>query len=168
MTARTRIAICPGSFDPITLGHEDIIRRALRIADRVIVAVGHSPSQGKQGMFSVVERLEFLQEVFADAPAIEVAEFQGLLTEFVREAGASLVVRGLRGVADFEYEFQMALMNRELYPDAETIFLAPDPATAFVSSTLVRQIATLGGDASPFVSAPVLRRLNERVADRRS
>jgi pantetheine-phosphate adenylyltransferase len=167
MTASERVAICPGSFDPITLGHEDIIRRALRLADRVIVAVGHQPSQGKRGMFTVAERLEMVREVFPDEPAIEAAEFHGLLMHFARERGASLVVRGLRGVLDFEYEFQMALMNRTLYADAETIFLAPDPATAFVSSTLVRQIVTLGGDASAFVSAPILRRLEQRVAEQR-
>jgi pantetheine-phosphate adenylyltransferase len=162
MTLPQRVAICPGSFDPITLGHEDIIRRALRLADRVIVAVGHQASQTKKGLFAVDERLRILEEVFTGEDRVEVADFQGLLVDFARERGATLVVRGLRGVADFEYEFQMALMNRKLDPQLETVFLAPDPSVSFVSSTLVRQIAALGGDPAPFVSPGVLERLRGR------
>jgi pantetheine-phosphate adenylyltransferase len=162
MSARDRIAVCPGSFDPVTLGHEDIVRRALRFADRVIVAVGHRPTQAKQGLFSVAERLEMIREVFDGVPGVEAAEFEGLLVDFARQTGATLVVRGLRGVMDFEYEFQMALMNRELYSPLETVFLAPAADKAFVSSSLVREIASLGGDVAPFVPPAVLRRLGER------
>ena len=154
MTAR--IALCPGSFDPITLGHEDIVRRALAFADRVIVAVGHSPQQSKQGMFPVDERVALIREVFADEPRVEADAFQGLLVDYARRRGATLVVKGLRTVADFEYEMQMALMNRAQHPGLDTIFMAPDPAHSFVSATLVRQIATLGGDVSPFISPAVL------------
>jgi pantetheine-phosphate adenylyltransferase len=166
MSRTERIAICPGSFDPITLGHQDIVRRALSFADRVVVAVAHKASQTKSGMFSVDERISLIEEVFADQPAVEAAEFDGLLVDFARSRGAALVVRGLRGVQDFEYEFQMALMNRELDPALETVFLAPDASRSFLSSSLVREIATLGGDVSPFVAEPVLRRLQQRMATR--
>jgi pantetheine-phosphate adenylyltransferase len=145
-----RIALCPGSFDPLTLGHEDIVRRALSFADRVIVAVSHSPTTAKKGMFGVEER-------------VEAAAFQGLLVDFARERGAGLVVRGVRGVVDWEYESQMAVMNRRLLPTLETVVLPADPMHAHVSATLIRQIATLGGDVSPFVSAAVLRRVKPAV-----
>jgi pantetheine-phosphate adenylyltransferase len=159
-----RIAICPGSFDPITLGHEDIIHRALRFSDRVVVAVAHRATQAKRGLFSVEERLELIRSVFRDEPRVEAREFQGLLVDFAREAGAQLVVRGLRAVSDFEYEFQMALMNRELSPAMETVFLATDADKSFLSASLVREVASLGGDVSRFVSGPVLERLRERLA----
>ena len=159
MTEPATIALCPGSFDPLTRGHEDIVRRALRFCDRLVVAVGHKPSQAKRGMFTVEQRLEMIAEVFADDPRVEAAAFDGLLVDFARHRGATLVVRGLRSVIDFEYEFQMALMNRRLHPDLETVFLAPEPDRSFVSSTLIREIASLGGDVAPFVSAPVLRRI---------
>jgi pantetheine-phosphate adenylyltransferase len=158
-----RIALCPGSFDPITLGHQDIVLRTLAFADRVIVAVGHSPQQSKQGMFTVDERVALIREVFAGEPRIEADEFQGLLVDYARRRGAQLVVKGLRTVADFEYEVQMALMNRAQHPGLDTVFLAPDPAQSFVSATLVRQIATLGGDVSPFVSPAVLAAIGEKV-----
>lgn len=161
MSPPGRIAICAGSFDPITLGHEDVVRRALHLADRVVVAVAHRATQAKRGMFTVEERLDLIRETFAGEPRVEAAEFQGLLVDFARRRGASLVVRGLRSVADFEYESQMALMNRALHPGLETVFLPSAPATSFVSSTLVREIASLGGDVSGFVSPPVLRRLRE-------
>ncbi|HYW06735.1 MAG TPA: pantetheine-phosphate adenylyltransferase [Longimicrobium sp.] len=160
----SRIALCPGSFDPLTLGHEDIVRRSLAFADRVIVAVGHSPTTAKAGMFGVDERVEMIRAAFMGEERIEVATFQGLLVDFAEERGATLVVRGVRGVVDFEYETQMAVMNRRLRPGLETLILPPDPVHAHVSSTLVRQIATLGGDASPFVSPAVLRHLAERVS----
>lgn len=154
-----RVAVFPGSFDPLTSGHVDVARRALAFADRVVVAVGHSPTQAKRGMFGVEERVEMIRETFADEPRVEAAEFQGLLVDYLRSLGAGLVVRGVRTVADWEYELQMAAMNRALDPGVETVFLAPDPRHAFVSGTLVRQVAALGGDVSPFVPAPVLRRL---------
>jgi pantetheine-phosphate adenylyltransferase len=157
-----RIAVCPGSFDPITLGHVDIIRRSLRFADRVLVAVAYSATHVKSGMFDVDERVEMIREAFADTPQVQAVSFQGLLVDFARAQGADMVVRGLRAVSDFEYEFQMALMNRRLWDGMETVFLAPDLEHSYLSSSLVRQIAALGGDVSPFVPANVLRRLNER------
>ena len=160
-----RVALCPGSFDPLTLGHEDIVRRALSFADRVIVAVAYSPTTAKRGMFTVEERVEAIREAFAGEVRVEAVAFQGLLVDFARETGASLVVRGVRSVVDWEYESQLAVMNRRLLPTLETVILAPDPMHAHVSSTLVRQIATLGGDAAPFLSPPVLRRVVARVAE---
>lgn len=160
-----RIALCPGSFDPLTLGHEDIVRRALSFCDRVIVAVAYSPTTVKKGMFTVEERVETIREAFADEPRVEAVPFQGLLVDFARERGASLVVRGVRSVVDWEYESQMAVMNRRLLPTLETVVMAPDPMHAHVSSTLVRQIATLGGDVAPFLSPAVLRRVAARVAE---
>lgn len=157
--AEPRIALFPGSFDPLTAGHEDLVRRALALADRVVVAVSHSPTQSKRGMFSVEERVEMIRETFAGEPRVEAAEFQGLLVDYARAVGAGVVVRGVRTVTDWEYELQMATMNRRLAPGVETVFLAPAPEHSFVSGTLVRQIATLGGDVSPFVPAAVLRRI---------
>ncbi len=162
MNTSGRVAICPGSFDPITVGHEDIIRRTLLFADRVIVAVAHRATQVKRGLFSVEERTDLIRAVFADEPRVEAADFTGLLVDFARERGARLVVRGLRAVSDFEYEFQMALMNRALSPDLETVFLAPDAQHAFVSASLVREISALGGDVARFVSPVVLRELIAR------
>ncbi|HEX8394872.1 MAG TPA: pantetheine-phosphate adenylyltransferase [Longimicrobium sp.] len=161
-----RIAVCPGSFDPITLGHEDIIRRSFRFADQVVVAVAFSATQVKSGMFSVDDRVQMIRETFADEPRVEAVAFQGLLVDFARARGASMIVRGLRAVSDFEYEFQMALMNRRLWDGMETVFLAPDLEHSYLSSSLVRQIASLGGDASPFVPAAVLARLQERCGAR--
>jgi pantetheine-phosphate adenylyltransferase len=161
-----RIALYPGSFDPVTLGHEDIARRTLKVADRVIVAVAHSASQAREPAFTVEERLEMLKEVFADEPRITCVSFQGLLVDFARKEGAAFVVRGLRAVSDFEYEFQMAQMNREMRPDMEFIFLMPDAHLSFLSASLVREVARLGGDVDPFVSPPVLRRLRARFAAR--
>jgi pantetheine-phosphate adenylyltransferase len=159
-----RVAVCPGSFDPITLGHEDIIRRSFRMADRVIVAVAYSATQVKQGMFTVDERVEMIRETFADEPRVQPMSFTGLLVDFAKAQGADLIVRGLRAVSDFEYEFQMALMNRRLWDGMETVFLAPDLEHSYLSSSLVRQIAQLGGDVSPFVPENVLRRLQSRFS----
>lgn len=159
-----RVAVCPGSFDPITRGHEDIIRRSFRMADRVIVAVAFSATQVKQGMFTVQERVDMIRETFADEPRVQPMSFQGLLVDFARAQGASLIVRGLRAVSDFEYEFQMALMNRRLWDGMETVFLAPDLEHSYLSSSLVRQIASLGGDVSPFVPGNVLARLREKFS----
>ena len=160
MTAR--IAVCPGSFDPVTLGHEDIIRRSLRFADRVVVGVAYSAQSAKNTMFSVEERVEMIRESFEGEPRVEAVSFQGLLVEFAKERGATIIVRGLRAVSDFEYEFQMALMNRQLWDGMETVFLAPDLEHSYLSSSLVRQIASLGGDVRPFVSDAVLRRIHAR------
>jgi pantetheine-phosphate adenylyltransferase len=159
-----RTAIYPGSFDPITRGHEDIVRRALTFVDRVIVAVAHRRSQRKDGLFSIGDRLAMIGEVFAGEPRVEPAEFEGLLVDFARARNAHLIIRGLRAVSDFEYEFQMALMNRTLWADVETIFLAPDARYSFLSASLVREIASLDGDVSDFVAPSVLKRLNAKYA----
>jgi pantetheine-phosphate adenylyltransferase len=155
----SRSAVYPGSFDPITRGHEDIVRRALRFVDRVVVAVAYRSTQPKAGLFTIPERLDMIREIFADEPRVEVDSFTGLLVEYAGERGADVVVRGLRAVSDFDYEFQMALMNRRLRPDVETLFLAPDAQYSFLSASLVREIAGLGGDVAEFVAPTVLARL---------
>jgi pantetheine-phosphate adenylyltransferase len=160
---RTVTAIYPGSFDPVTLGHEDIARRSLALADRLLVAVAYSATHQKRSLFSVEERVELLSEVFRGDPRIECVSFQGLLVDFARSNEARLVIRGLRAVSDFEYEFQMAQMNQELWSDIETVFLTPDVRYSFLSASLVREVASLGGDVSPFVSAPVLSRMKEKL-----
>ncbi len=153
------VAIYPGSFDPITKGHEDVARRSLRIADRLVVAVARESSQTKGSLFSVEERLEMVEEVFQDDEGIEACRFEGLLVDFARDVGAQFVIRGLRAVSDFEYEFQMAQMNRELWSGAETVFLTPNQKYSFLSASLVREVFRLGGDVSRFVSEPVLSHL---------
>ena len=160
---RTHVAIYPGSFDPITRGHEDIARRALRIADRLLVAVAHTATHTKRGLFSVEERVDLIRQVFADEPRIEALAFEGLLVDFARERDAPVAVRGLRAVSDFEYEFQMAQMNQELWPEFETVFLAPEVDFSFVSSSLVREVAALGGEIGRFVSPPVSAALREKL-----
>ena len=154
-------AVYPGTFDPMTLGHEDLMRRGSRLFDRLILAVaaGHH----KRTLFSVDERLEIAREIASAYPNVEVTAFRGLLRDFVVEAGAKVVVRGLRAVSDFEYEFQMAGMNRQLMPDVETVFMTPSDQYQFVSATFVREIAALGGDVSKFVAPSVLERLKDRV-----
>jgi pantetheine-phosphate adenylyltransferase len=160
-TTRTITAVYPGTFDPMTLGHEDLMRRAAGLYDRLVlgVAAGHH----KRTMFTIAERLEMATEMAAPYPNVEVTAFRGLLTNFMKEVGGLVVVRGLRAVTDFEYEFQMAGMNRQLMPDIETVFMTPADQFQFVSGTFVREIATLGGDVSKFVAPSVLRRLQERV-----
>jgi len=156
------VAVYPGSFDPVTVGHEDIALRSLRLADRLVIAVARTSTHEKKGMFTVEERVEMIREVFEDEERIECVPFEGLLVDFARSVGAGIVVRGLRAVSDFEYEFQMAQMNQELWPEIETVFLTPDVRSSFLSASLVREVATLGGDVSNFVSEPVLERLRER------
>ncbi|MEO8298011.1 MAG: pantetheine-phosphate adenylyltransferase [Burkholderiales bacterium] len=155
-------AVYPGTFDPMTLGHQDLVRRASGLFNRLIVAVaaGHH----KRTMFTVDERLDIAQELCKKLPNVEVIAFRGLLRDFVVDHGGSVVVRGLRAVSDFEYEFQMAGMNRQLMPDVETVFLTPSDQFQFVSGTFVREIAMLGGDVSKFVAASVLERLRARVS----
>lgn len=162
MTEPVRTALFPGSFDPLTLGHEDIIRRTLDFADEVLVAVGHQASETKKHLFSVVERVELLGEVFADEPRVVPADFQGLTVDFARARGVTIIVRGLRTAADFEYEVRMSRMNRELAPAIDTLFLAANPRHVFLSASLVREVWSLGGDVSPYVSEAVLRRLDAR------
>ena len=155
------VALYPGSFDPITKGHEDVARRSLVIADRVLVAVARTASPETNDLFSVEERLEMVQEVFQEDDRIEGCQFGGLLDDFAQEVGAQFVIRGLRAGSDFEYEFQMAQMNRELWSGAETVFLTPDQKYSFISASLVREVSRLGGDVSRFVSEPVLGRLKK-------
>jgi pantetheine-phosphate adenylyltransferase len=156
----TRTAIYPGSFDPLTKGHEDLIRRSLSLADRVIVAVAVNPS--KQPLFPVAERLALLQAAMGDDPRVAFESFDGLLAEFAKKVGASIVVRGLRAVSDFEYEFQMALMNRQLHPSLETVFLVPAVDLTYLSSSLVREVARYGGDVSALVHPAVAGALVRR------
>ena len=158
------VAVYPGSFDPVTLGHEDVVRRTLRFSDRLIVAVAESATQPKGHMFPVAERLEIMREVFGDEPRVECVAFSGLLTDFARTAGARFIIRGLRAVSDFDYEFQMAQMNRELWDEVETLFLTPEVHYSFLSASLVREVACLGGDVSTFVSPVVLERLKRRFS----
>lgn len=155
-----RVAIYPGTFDPMTRGHEDLVRRAASLFDRVILAIAESPS--KQPRFSLAERVEIAREILADVPNVEIVGFNTLLMNFVHEMGAKVIVRGLRAVSDFEYEFQMAGMNRSLYPEVETVFLTPGEQYMFISATMVREIARLGGDVSKFVQPCVERRLRAK------
>jgi len=149
--------VYPGTFDPITRGHEDLVRRAARLFDHMIVAVADSKS--KKPFFSLDDRIQMAREVLAGIPNIEVIGFSGLLMDFMREHQAKVIIRGLRAVSDFEYEFQMAGMNRNLYPDVETVFLTPGEQYMFISATMVREIATLGGDVSHFVNPLVAARI---------
>ena len=162
---RPIVAVYPGSFDPVTLGHEDVARRTLRFCDRLVVGVAESSTQPKGHLFPVAERLEIMKEVFAGDPGVECVSFSGLLVEFARGVGARFIIRGVRAVSDFDYEFQMAQMNRELSGEVETLFLTPDVHYSFLSASLVREVASLGGDVSSFVSAPVLARLRQRFPD---
>lgn len=155
-------AIYPGTFDPITRGHEDIVRRAARLFPEVIVAVAESA--GKKPFFSAAERVEMAASTLADCPNVTVVGFSGLLMQFVRQQGASVVLRGLRAVSDFEYEFQLAGMNRSLFPEVETMFLTPAEQYMFISASLVREIAVMGGDVSKFVSPLILDRIAAKIA----
>lgn len=154
-------AVYPGTFDPITRGHEDLIQRAGRLFDRVIVAVAES--RNKRPFFSMDERVDMTRAVLADMPHVRVGGFSGLLIDFVAAQGAIAVLRGLRAASDFEYEFQLAGMNRNLKPDIETLFLTPSEQYMFISASMIREIAQLGGDVTPFVHPLVARRLREKI-----
>ena len=160
------VGLYPGSFDPITHGHEDIARRTLRLVDRLVIGVAYTSTHTKKGLFSVEERVELIRKAFEDDPRVEVHPFQGLLVNFAREKGAQFIVRGLRAISDFEYELQMAQMNQELWPEIETLFLVPEARYSFISSSLVREVASLHGDVSSFVSPHVLARLEAKIASR--
>ncbi|HEY5634945.1 MAG TPA: pantetheine-phosphate adenylyltransferase [Burkholderiaceae bacterium] len=155
------LAVYPGTFDPLTKGHEDLVRRAVGLFDQVIVAV--AASQGKSPLFDPEERVEIAREVLSVYQNVEVTSFTGLLVNFVRSRKAAVVLRGLRAVSDFEYEFQLAGMNRQLMPEIETIFMTPTDKYQFISATLVREIALLGGDVSKFVSPLVAGRLDAKL-----
>lgn len=159
-------AIYPGSFDPVTLGHLDIIHRASQVFDSVIVAVAHSES--KNPLFDPEERIAMIREAAREIPGVTVKSFDGLLVEFARREEAFVVIRGLRAVSDFEFEFQMALMNRRLEPRLETIFLTPQEEYTFLSSRIVKEVARMGGDVTPFVPAAVARRLTEKYHPNRA
>jgi pantetheine-phosphate adenylyltransferase len=154
--------VYPGTFDPLTRGHEDLVRRAASLFDEIVVGVAHS--RAKKTFFSLEERLEMAREVLADYGNVKVEGFSGLLRDFVRKHQARVILRGLRAVSDFEYEFQMAGMNRSLITDVETVFLTPSEQLMFISATIVREIAVLGGDVGQFVHPSVKRRLSEKVA----
>lgn len=162
MALNRRLAIYAGTFDPITQGHEDIARRASGLFDQVIVAIAASLS--KRPFFALEERAEMAREVLAPYKNVEVCSFDGLLMDFLHAKGAKVILRGLRAASDFEYEFQMAGMNRNLYPEVETMFLTPSEQFTFISATFVREIASLGGDVSKFVHPLVGERLNKKVA----
>src|SRR5512134_3058726 len=155
-----RVAIYPGTFDPMTRGHEDLVRRASRLFDRVVVGIAQSRS--KRPFFTLEERVEMAREVLAPYPNVEIVGFSNLLMDFLHEQGAKVILRGLRAVSDFEYEFQMAGMNRNLYPEVETVFLTPGEQYMFISATMVREIASLGGDVAKFVQPMVGARLAKK------
>ena len=155
-----KIAVYPGTFDPITNGHSDLVARATRLFDKVILAV--AKDTGKSPVCGIEERVELARVALQDIQGVEIVPFEGLLMEFCRQHGAGIVLRGLRAVSDFEYEFQLASMNRRLAPEIETVFLTPAEQYAFISSTLVREIARLGGDVSEFVHPEVQRLLRSK------
>ena len=154
-------AVYPGTFDPITRGHEELVRRASLLFSSIILGV--ADSRAKRPFFTMSERVAMAREVLADLKNVQVVGFSGLLIDFIREHKARVILRGLRALSDFEYEFQLAGMNRNLYPDVETVFLTPSEQHMFISATLVREIATLGGDVSKFVHPLVQERLKEKV-----
>jgi len=156
-------AVYPGTFDPMTLGHEDLVRRAAALFDHVVVAV--ADSRTKRPLFTLAERIDMAKDSLGDVKNVTVAGFSGLLMQFVRDHGARVVVRGVRAVSDFDYEFQLAGMNRKMYPDVETVFMTPGEEYMFLSATLVREISVLGGDVSKFVSSGVARRLQAKIKD---
>jgi len=155
-------AVYPGTFDPLTRGHEDIIRRGASLFDSVVVGV--AASRGKNPIFSVDERIEIAREALADCANVRITSFSGLLVNFLREHDARVVLRGVRSVSDFDYEFQMAGMNRQMIADCETLFMVPTEGQMFVSGTLVREIAMMGGDVSRFVAPPVLAWIQRKLA----
>lgn len=162
MPPEEKIAIYPGAFDPITNGHFDLIQRSTHMFDQVIVAVTENPA--KKPLFPIEERVEMVREAIAGLPRVSVASFEGLTVDFARSVGARYILRGLRAVTDFDYEIQMGMMNRQLAPDVETVFLVPAAEYSFVSSTFVKDVIRLGGDVSAFVPAAVESRLRQRLA----
>jgi len=160
MDSKRRIAIYPGTFDPITNGHLDLVHRAIPLFDHVIVAVGHNPE--KQPLFDIHERVQMVRESLHELPGVEVAIFSGLLADFARQKNAVAIIRGLRAVSDFEFEFQMALINRRLASKIETVFLMPNEKYTYLSSTVIKDVARHGGDVSRFVPEVVLKAFKEK------
>ncbi len=160
-----RTVVYPGTFNPITIGHSDLVKRALKLFDRVIVAIGTSPQ--KDPAIELAERIELCREVLKDLPGVEVDGFNELLVHYVRRKNAQFILRGIRTVADFEYEFQMVDMNRRLAPEIEYVFLAPSENCSFISSTLVREIAIYGGDVSKFVHPSVAEALKRQYGNKK-
>ncbi|MEY2907636.1 MAG: pantetheine-phosphate adenylyltransferase [Pseudomonadota bacterium] len=157
---RTHTVVYPGTFDPITNGHIDLVERAARLFDKVVVAIASSQKKGP--LFTLEERVQLSQTVLSHLDNVEVVGFSILLTDFVEQQGSNCVLRGLRAVADFEYEFQLANMNRAIKPDFESVFLTPSESLSYISSSLVREIASLGGDITPFVAPPVAEALYQK------
>ena len=162
MAFNRRVAVYAGTFDPLTRGHENIVRRAVNLFDHVIVAI--AASHTKHPFFTLDERVEMAREALKIHPQVEICGFDGLLMDFLLSREANIILRGLRAVSDFEYEFQMAGMNRNLYPEVETVFLTPSEKYMFISATMVREVAVFGGDASKFVSPSVGECLRRKVA----
>ena len=156
-------AVYPGTFDPMTMGHVDLVKRASKLFDSVIIAIASSDS--KKPMFTLEERIEIGNKIFDDDPKVEVVGFSGLLVNFAKENNANILIRGLRVVADFEYEFQLANMNRAMSPDIESVFLTPKEEYSYISSSLVKEIATMGGDVDRFVDPVTLEALNQKIND---
>ena len=154
-------AVYPGTFDPMTMGHVDLVKRASKLFDTVIIAIASSDS--KKPMFSLEERIEMGNKIFAEDPKVEVVGFSGLLVNFAKDNDANILIRGLRVVADFEYEFQLANMNRAMNPDIESVFLTPKEEYSYISSSLVKEIATMGGDVTRFVDPVTLEALNQKI-----
>ena len=154
-------AVYPGTFDPMTMGHVDLVKRASKLFDTVIIAIASSDS--KKPMFSLEERIEIGNKIFADDPKVEVVGFSGLLVNFAKDNDANILIRGLRVVADFEYEFQLANMNRAMSPDIESVFLTPKEEYSYISSSLVKEIATMGGDVTRFVDPVTLEALHQKI-----
>ncbi len=158
---KRKVAIYPGSFDPFTNGHINIIERSVRVFDKVIVAVAHNAS--KKTTFTIEERVEIIHEIFRNRPEVKVDYFQGLLVEYARKMGTNILLRGMRTVSDFEYELQMALSNKTLYPEIETIFMVTEGAYSYISSSLIKEIITLGGSAKGMIPEIVEKKLKEKL-----
>ncbi len=159
----TKTAVYPGSFDPVTNGHVDIARRSLSIFDKIIIAVINNPE--KKVLFSVTERKEMLRRTFEDTERVVVDSFEGLLVDFVNRSGADTIIRGLRAVSDFEYEFQMALMNRRLAPGIKSVYLMPSPEFSYISSSIIKEVYTFGGNVSGLIPPVVEEYLREKIRD---
>jgi pantetheine-phosphate adenylyltransferase len=159
-----RVAVCPGSYDPVTNGHLDVIGRAARVFDKVVVGVVNNPVRKQSTLFTAEERKKFIEDATAEFGNVEVGIMSNLLVDFAKEQGASAVVKGLRAISDFEYEFEMNQLNRKLAPDIESMYIFASPNFSFLSSTGVKEIATFGGDIGDLVPAPVAKALAERLA----